>query len=67
MESQTLHELVDISILIATKKTFTRGEQQKIYTMYNKLTGENKIPNSCSSCLNSTITRIKKIAREHGI
>jgi len=67
MDSETLHELVDVNILVSTKARFTGDEQKKIYNLYNILTGEKKIPNGCSACLNSTITRIKKIAREHGI
>jgi len=67
MDAQTLHELVDVKILISTKQRFTKDEQIKIYNLYNKITGENKQPNGCSACLNSTLSRLKKEAREHGI
>lgn len=67
MDAQILHELVDINILITTKQRFTNLEQIQIYNIYNKITGENKQPNTCSVCLNSTISRLKKEARLHGI
>jgi CRISPR/Cas system CSM-associated protein Csm2 small subunit len=67
MDQETLHELVDIKILISTKQRFTNLEQIKIYNLYNKITGENKQPNGCSACLNSTISRLKKEARNAGI
>lgn len=67
MDQETLHELVDIKILISTKQRFTPLEQSKIYNLYNKITGENKQPNGCSVCLNNTITRLKKECRLNGI
>jgi hypothetical protein len=67
MDQETLHELVDVNILITTKQRFTNLEQTKIYNLYNKITGENKQPNGCSACLNSTISRLKKEARSNGI
>jgi|Laugrespbdmm15sn_2_1035079.scaffolds.fasta_scaffold290347_1 CRISPR/Cas system CSM-associated protein Csm2 small subunit len=67
MDQETLHELVDIKILISTKQRFTNLEQIKIYNLYNKITGENKQPNGCSACLNNTISRLKKEARLNGI
>ena len=67
MDPQILHELVDINILITTKQRFTNLEQIQIYNLYNKITGENKQPNGCSACLNNTISRLKKEARNAGI
>lgn len=67
MDQEILHELVDVKILISTKQNFTNIEQIKIYNLYNKITGEDKQPNNCSVCLNNTITRLKKEARNAGI
>jgi len=67
MDPQILHELVDINILITTKQRFTNLEQIQIYNLYNKITGENKQPNTCTVCLNNTISRLKKEARNAGI
>jgi hypothetical protein len=63
-----IHKLVDIKILIDTKRnSFTPVEQKKIYDLYNEITGENKQPNGCGACLNNTITRLKKECRIYGI
>jgi len=67
MDQELIHELVDVYILVTSKQRFTNLEQIKIYNLYNKITGENKQPNGCSACLNSTISRIKKEARLNGI
>jgi hypothetical protein len=67
MDQELIHELVDVIILITSKQRFTNLEQIKIYNLYNKITGENKQPNGCSACLNSTISRLKKEARLNGI
>jgi hypothetical protein len=65
--SNIIHKLVDIKILIDTKKVFTPAEQIKIYNLYNEITGEKKQPNGCGACLNNTITRLKKECRNYGI
>ena len=67
INQELIHELVDIQILISTKQRFTKEEQVKIYNLYNKITGENKAPNGCPACLNSTISRLKKECRAYGI
>ena len=66
-ERSITDQLVDHKILIDTKQRFTSSEQKKIYEMYNWITGENKQPNGCSSCLNNTITRLRKEFRANGI
>lgn len=66
-ERSITDQLVDIKILIDTKQRFTTIELKKIYDMYNFITGEKKQPNGCSSCLNNTITRLKKEFRANGI
>lgn len=37
----------------------TKEDTHKIYEIYNRLTGENKKPNGCGSCLRNTINKIK--------
>lgn len=66
-ERNRIDQLVDTKILIDTKQRFTPQELKKIYDMYNSITGEKKQPNGCSSCLNNTITRLKKEFRANGI
>lgn len=66
-ERNITDQLVDIKILIDTKQRFTQTELIKIYEMYNFITGEKKQPNGCSSCLNNTLTRLKKEFRANGI
>jgi hypothetical protein len=61
------HELIDVNILISTKKVFTPAEANRIYALYNIITGENKVPNGCSACMNNTISRIKKTCRDNEI
>jgi hypothetical protein len=67
MEEELKHELIDVMILINTKKSFTPAEASRIYNMYNRITGENKQPNNCSVCMNNTISKIKKTARDNAI
>ena len=36
------------------------GDAQKIYDIYNRLTGQKKAPNGCGSCMRNTIKLIKQ-------
>ena len=67
MTQEQKQKLVDIKILITTKQKYTSTEQTLIYNLYNEITGDNRRPNSCSACLNSVLTRLKKLCRTHGI
>ena len=37
----------------------SKPERQELYNIYNRLTGENKRPNGCGKCLQTTIKTIK--------
>lgn len=37
----------------------SKEDRQKIYQIYNAITGENKKPNGCGKCMNNTIKRIR--------
>jgi len=67
MTEELKQELIDVNSLINTKKVFTPMEANRIYGLYNKITGENKVPNGCGTCMNNTISRIKKECRANGI
>ena len=67
MTEEIKQQLVDIKILVEFKQRFTAPEQAFIYHVYNLITGEDKRPNGCPACLNSTISRLKKEIRLHGI
>jgi len=36
------------------------GEIQILYGIYNQVTGENKKPNGCGSCLRATISQLRQ-------
>lgn len=67
MTEEQKQKLVDIKILITIKQKYTGEERTQIYNLYNEITGENRKPNGCSACLNSVLTRLKKLCRLHGI
>ena len=67
MTEELKQKLVDIKILVSMKQRFTAEERTQIYKLYNEITGENKLPNSCGTCLNNTLSRLKKEIRNAGI
>ena len=67
MTEELLHRLVDAKILIQTKSVFTPNEAKIIFDLYNDITGENKAVTSCSACVNTVLSRLKKEIRNSGI
>ena len=41
------------------------GDIQIIYAIYNEITGEDKKPNGCSSCLRATISQLRQAFELH--
>ena len=52
--------------IIVTKKAYSPAEQVELYTVYNAITGEARMPNGCGACLNNVLTRLKKELRRIG-
>lgn len=49
--------------IIRVPQRYTTPDMIEIYAVYNALTGEEKRPNGCGSCLNTVLTRLKKELR----
>lgn len=45
--------------LIYVSSRMTSAESLMMYHIYNRLTGENKKPNGCGSCMRNTIKMIR--------
>ena len=41
------------------------GDIQILYGIYNQVTGENKRPNGCGSCLRATISQLRQAFELH--
>ena len=46
-------------LLITTSRRYQTGELQRLFEIYNKITGENKRVTSCGRC----ITNVKKVIK----
>ena len=67
MTEELKHKLADIQPIIAMKSSFTGAEAAKIFALYNEITGETRAVTSCSSCVNTVVTRLKKECRNAGL
>jgi len=55
------HELIHLAPLIKSNKAaYSSIEQDRLYALYNRIFGQNKVPNGCGACLRSTLTSLKK-------
>jgi len=59
--------LADIQPIISLKKTITPAEATEIFSLYNAITGENKVVTTCPACVNGVVSRLKKECRNAGI
>lgn len=46
-------------LFMTSSQRMTKEEQQMVYDIYNRLTGEKKKPNGCGRCLRNTLKTIK--------
>lgn len=56
-------KLMLLEPILRVPQRYTPQQQHEIYMTYNAITGEQRAPNGCSSCLNTVITRLKKELR----
>jgi hypothetical protein len=50
-------------LYVSTK--LDEGDIQILYGIYNQVTGENKRPNGCGSCLRATISQLRQAFELH--
>lgn len=67
MTAELLQRLVDFNIRLAFKSSFNPSELKELYSLYNDVTGENRKITTCSSCLASVISKLKKTCRANQI
>jgi len=54
-------ELIHLAPLIKSNKaSYTSIEQDRLYSLFNRIFNQKKTPNGCSACLRSTINSLKK-------
>ena len=61
IDDQAKQDLLELKPLIQHQtRAYSSIEQDKLYALFNRIFGQNKTPNGCSSCLRSTLTSLKK-------
>ena len=59
-EQERLDLLELAPIIRSNRAAYTSVEQDKLYSLFNRIFGQKKTPNGCGACLRSTITSLKK-------
>jgi len=59
-EQERLDLLELASIIRSNRATYTSIEQDKLYSLFNRIFAQKKQPNGCPSCLRATLTSLKK-------
>lgn len=49
--------------IIIKPKAYSPAERVELYSVFNAVTGEKRAVTSCSACLNTVLTRLKKEIR----
>jgi hypothetical protein len=54
-------DLLELAPIIRSNKAhYTSIEQDKLYSLFNRVFSQKKTPNGCGACLRSTINSLKK-------
>jgi hypothetical protein len=54
-------DLLELAPLIrANRATYSSVEQDKLYSLFNRIFSQKKTPNGCGACLRATLTSLKK-------